>query len=188
MRGQGGCFTNVSRTLQNDLTKIHDARNRTSDIGISSWKCMALRICTHFQLEILTRSTISAIQKFRENILESSRNVSHRCSYVFLMYGPEGRTLNFNNNAAWCKAVQSQVSIYWNIQIKCAMNMKIWRFYCTLHGTKILIYIEKSEKNVWVRAHGYGWPTLPQFDHGYALLNTRRVALLSYALRNKSNA
>ena len=22
----------------------------------------------------------------------------------------------------------------------------------------------------------YGWPTLPQFDHGYTLLNTQRVA------------
>ena len=41
----------------------------------------------------------------------------------------------------------------------------------------------------WQRipTHVYGWPTLPQFDHGYALLNTQRVALLSYALRNKSN-
>ena len=36
---------------------------------------MALSIRTKFQLEILT-STISGILKFRENILESSRNLS----------------------------------------------------------------------------------------------------------------
>ena len=37
---------------------------------------MALSTRTKFQLGILIRSTISATQKFRENILESSRNVS----------------------------------------------------------------------------------------------------------------
>ena len=37
---------------------------------------MALGTHTKFQLEILIRSTISAIHKFRENILESSRNIS----------------------------------------------------------------------------------------------------------------
>ena len=37
---------------------------------------MALGTRKKFQLEILIRSTISAIHKFQENILESSRNVS----------------------------------------------------------------------------------------------------------------
>ena len=37
---------------------------------------MALVTRTTFQLEILIRSTMSAIHKFRENILESSRNVT----------------------------------------------------------------------------------------------------------------
>ena len=37
---------------------------------------MALRILTKFQLEILIRSTISAIHKFQENLLESLWNVS----------------------------------------------------------------------------------------------------------------
>ena len=82
---------------------------------------------------------------------------SHRRSYVFLMYGPKGRTLNFNNNAAWCKAVQSQVSIYWNIQIKCTMNMKIWRFYWTLHTQRYWFTLKKVKKNVWARAHGPLW-------------------------------
>ena len=37
---------------------------------------MALGTRTKFQLEILIRSTISAIYNFQENILESSQNIS----------------------------------------------------------------------------------------------------------------
>ena len=37
---------------------------------------MALGTRTKFQLEILIRSTILVIYKFRENVLESSRNIS----------------------------------------------------------------------------------------------------------------
>ena len=77
----GGCFTNVSQALQNNLAKIYNARN---DIYGANFK---LKLCTcaqshvlgthtKFQLEILIRSTISAIHKFRESILESSRNIS----------------------------------------------------------------------------------------------------------------
>ena len=42
--------------------------------------------CTKFQLEILIRNTISAIHKFRENILESSRNVSETTPRYLMMY------------------------------------------------------------------------------------------------------
>ena len=68
----GGCFTNVLRTVQNNIAKIHNAGNH---IDSENFK---LNLCTStkFQLEILIRSTISAINKFRENILESSWNVS----------------------------------------------------------------------------------------------------------------
>ena len=76
-----GCFTYVSRALQNNLAKIYNARN---NIYVDYFKLklrtcaqsMALGARTKFQLESLIRRTILVIYKFRENILESSRNVS----------------------------------------------------------------------------------------------------------------
>ena len=77
----GGCFTNVSRALQNNLTKIHNTRNHIYGENFKLKLCTcaqshALGTRTKFQLEILITSTISAIHKFRENISESSWNVS----------------------------------------------------------------------------------------------------------------
>ena len=77
----GGCFTNVSRILQSNLTKIFNARIYFCGEIFKLKLCtrdqsMALGIRIKFQLEIIVRSTISAIHKFRENIFESSRNVS----------------------------------------------------------------------------------------------------------------
>ena len=85
----GGCFTNVSRALQNNLAKIHNTRNHIYDqnFKLKLWTCaqsMALGTRTKFQLEILITSTISAIHKFRENILESSRNVSETTPWPLL--------------------------------------------------------------------------------------------------------
>ena len=76
-----GCFTNVSRALQNNLAKIHNTRNHIYGANFSLKLCtcaqsMALGRHIKFQLEIFITSTISAIHKFRENILESSWNVS----------------------------------------------------------------------------------------------------------------
>ena len=81
VQGPGGCFTNVSRALQNNLAKIHNTRNHIYGENFKLKLCtcaqsMALCTRTKFQLEILVTSTISAIHKFRENILESSWNVS----------------------------------------------------------------------------------------------------------------
>ena len=77
----GGCFTNVSWPLQNNLANIHNTRNHIYGENFQLKLCMCaqsivLGTRTKFQLEILIRSMISAIHKFRENILESSRNVS----------------------------------------------------------------------------------------------------------------
>ena len=79
--GPGGCFTKVSRALQNNLAKIHNARNHHYGENFKLKLCtcaqsIALGSRTKFQLEILIKSTISVIHKFRENILESSRNLS----------------------------------------------------------------------------------------------------------------
>ena len=77
----GGCFNNVSRALQNDLAKIHNAKNHiwVENFKLKLCTCaqsMALGTRTKFQLEILIRGTISAIHNFRDNILETSRNIS----------------------------------------------------------------------------------------------------------------
>ena len=77
----GECFTNISIALQNNLVKIYNARNHIYDENFKLKLCtcaqsMALGKRTKFQLEILIRSTISAIHKFQENILESSWDVS----------------------------------------------------------------------------------------------------------------
>ena len=70
----GGCLTNVSRALHIHLAKMHNARNHIYGENFKLKLCMCTR--TKFQLEILIWSTISAIHEFRENISESSRNVS----------------------------------------------------------------------------------------------------------------
>ena len=75
------CFTNVWRVPPNNLAKIYDARNHIYGENFKLKICTcaqraALGTPTDSQLEILMRSTISALHKFRENILESSRNVS----------------------------------------------------------------------------------------------------------------
>ena len=77
----GGCFTNVSQALQNNITKIHNTKNHNYGENFkhklrSCAQNIALGTRTKFQLEIRITSTISAIHKFRENTLESSRKVS----------------------------------------------------------------------------------------------------------------
>ena len=76
-----GCFTNVSRALQNNLAKIHNTENHIYGENFKLKLCTcaqshALGTRTKFQLEILIRTAISEIHKFQENILESLRNIS----------------------------------------------------------------------------------------------------------------
>ena len=77
----GGCFTNVSRALQDILLKFVYCRNR------ASYKNFKLKLCTcpqshalgthtKFQLEILTINVISGMVYCHDIILESSRNVN----------------------------------------------------------------------------------------------------------------
>ena len=77
----GGCFINVSWAPQNNLPKMHNTGNHIHGENLNMELCtcaqsMALGTRTKFHLQILIRTTISAIHKFQENILESSRNVS----------------------------------------------------------------------------------------------------------------
>ena len=89
----GGCFTNVSRALQNILSKFVYCGNTTCDENFKLKLCTcaqshALGTRTKFQLEIHTVNVISGVVYFREIILESSRNVSeitpwcHSFSYL----------------------------------------------------------------------------------------------------------
>ena len=77
----GDCFTNVSQALQNNLAKIYNASNHIYGENFKLKLCtcaqsMALGTRTKLQFEMLIGSAISATHKFRENILESSQNVS----------------------------------------------------------------------------------------------------------------
>ena len=79
-QGPGACFTNILRALQNDLVKIYNDRNHNYDNYFKLKLCMcaqSMALVTHtkFHIEIHIKSTIFAIQKFRENILESTRNL-----------------------------------------------------------------------------------------------------------------
>ena len=89
----GGCLTNVSRVIQNSLAKIYNARNHIYSENFELKLCtcaqsMALGTCTKFQLETPKTSTISVTRKFRENILESSRNVSETWVFLPINWGP----------------------------------------------------------------------------------------------------
>ena len=71
----------VSLALQMNLAKIGNARNHIYSENFKLKLCTcaqskALGTHTKFQLEIRIRSAISAIHKFREDILDSSQNVS----------------------------------------------------------------------------------------------------------------
>ena len=80
-RVPGGCFTNVSRALQDILLNFVYCRIRTSYENFKLKLCtcaqsMTLGTRTKFQFEILTINVISSIVYFRDIILERSRNVS----------------------------------------------------------------------------------------------------------------
>ena len=68
--------------------KIYSARNSIYGENLKHKFCMcaqsmALGTRTKFQLEIIRRSTISAIHKFQDNILESLWNVSETPPRIF---------------------------------------------------------------------------------------------------------
>ena len=76
-----GVFHYVSQALQNNLAKIYSAKSHICGENLKPKLCtcaqsIALGKRRKFRLEILIRCMISAIHKFRENILESSQNVS----------------------------------------------------------------------------------------------------------------
>ena len=95
----GCCFSNVSRALQNNFAKIYNASNHIYGDNFKLKLCTCAQSVTSgtrtkFQLEMLIGSAISATRKFRENILESSRNVSETTPGVLqLTYKRSGGTV-----------------------------------------------------------------------------------------------
>ena len=69
-------WPNASWALRNNLAKIYNDRNHI--VGENFMLKLYTYVCpsTKFQLEILIRNMVFAINKFRENILESSWNIS----------------------------------------------------------------------------------------------------------------
>ena len=76
--GQGlGVVSLTFRELSKIISRKYTIPEITFIVGIWSWNFVhALGTCSKFQLQILIRTTVSAINKFQENILESLRNVS----------------------------------------------------------------------------------------------------------------
>ena len=78
---QEGSFTNVSRGLQNFLSKLLYCKNRTFPENCKLKLCMcgkrhAMGTRTKFHLDVCIINVISGIVYFREIILEGSRDVS----------------------------------------------------------------------------------------------------------------
>ena len=95
-------FTNILWALQNNLTKIHNARNQIYGENFKLKICtcaqtMALGTRAKFQLDILTGSTLSATHKFWENILESLQNVSETTPKVFWKMPASAPVASFTN-------------------------------------------------------------------------------------------
>ena len=98
--GPGGCFTKVSRALQDILSKFVYYRNRTSGekfkLKICTWaQSKALGTRTKFQLKFLTINVISGIVYFREIILESSRNLSETTPRSWTLSKPASQLIKY---------------------------------------------------------------------------------------------
>ena len=86
-RFSGDCFIDISRGLQNNITKLYNAQNHIYGENFKlklcmCAQCMDLGSCKTFQLEILMISTIFAICIFRRNVFGSSWNVSETTHWM----------------------------------------------------------------------------------------------------------
>ena len=148
----GGCFTNVSRALQDILLKFVYCRNCCSfeNFKLKLWTCaqsMALGTRTKFQHEILTINVISSIVYFCEIILESSQNVSETTPCPFrvwvVLYWMSGVIINYEMiyvwdtvanlyTSQWCFCPRSFFSNKWIVMLLCASfisNVTYWTKY-----------------------------------------------------------
>ena len=121
----GDCFTNVSRALQNNLAKIYNASNHIYSEKFKLELCTctqshALGTQTKCQLEMLIGNAIFATHTFRENVLESSRNVSEKKPRSLnkkadtLHTETENKTLIYSGRHHWIKNWDANYSVITN--------------------------------------------------------------------------
>ena len=106
-----GVVSQTFRELSKIISRKCTAPEITFMVRISSWNFvrvpMALGTRTKFQLEILTRSTISTIYIFRDNCLESSRNVNETPPPLNIMSAKATDITDFDNSLSLvsCQAI-----------------------------------------------------------------------------------
>ena len=118
MRFQEGCYTNVSRALENNLTKTYNARNHTYSENFKLKRCTCVQ--SMFQLEILISCTISAIPKFWENILESSGNVKQPLDILMNTAHMKSVLLPFTNK------ITTILSVYLFLRLRLHECVQYW--------------------------------------------------------------
>ena len=124
----GGCFTNVLRALQNSLAKIYNTRKHIFGENFKLKLCacaqsMALGTRTKFKFEILIRSMIPAIHNFRENILESSRNIIETTPWFLMSPGQK------QNLYQPCRICRFLFSIWKDINCLCHLSAEKWEMW-----------------------------------------------------------
>ena len=189
----GGCFTNVSRAPQ-----IFSWKYTTPEITFMVKICTcaqskALGTRTRFQLEILITSIIYAIHKFREEFLESSRNVSETTPRCISGAGAEGRGRSWlcwftkcfliDNSCNVCMTVADRLfdssAEYWRkiyIISQLFYDNCIWhRLLCKCVMINLIIPHPVASEHRWlVKA--------PRWIHSVPDVSGRRSLLLLYCM------
>ena len=127
-------FTNVSRALQNILSKFMHCRNCMSyeNFMLKLSKCAqsrALGTGTIFRLEILIINVISGIVYFCEVILESLRNVSETASECWDQPRKPKQNLLTSAKIQWNATfvVKSSSWSSWNFQSGHTYKVSAWK-------------------------------------------------------------
>ena len=137
---------------------------------------------TEFQLEILTTSTISAIHTFRENIVESSRNVSETTKWSITCIFPFIKLLCGN---VW--------HIFWNISnfvllliciiLFILIQYKIWNYMNkTLHILLCVLMCVSLQKSVLVFACMFSYILSLHRSNALAHISNRTPILICLKL------
>ena len=142
-----GCFTNVLRALQHNLVKIYNARNHIYDenskLKFGTWgQSMASGTRTNFQLEILTKISISAIHNFRENF---SWNVSETLPWFFASPG---------HQQPWywlCRICRPLSYLRKYSNYLCHINVKEW------HSMLVHVYVPSERVNRFLASGDEVW-------------------------------
>ena len=148
----GGCFNNVSSALQNNLANIYNARNHIYGENFKLKLFTCAHACTNFELEIFIKSTISAIHKLRDNILESSWNINettrriHDGIYIYIYWYHE--EINFKTSAHYVNNDQPSSKINKIHFVLLLSKNKIYPFYHSHEGQLIWFLSDFDKQNL----------------------------------------